>query len=46
MARVKREVEKADADAERASAERRGQRDDDEQPTILKKRTGRRKDGS
>jgi septal ring factor EnvC (AmiA/AmiB activator) len=41
MARVRREVEKADA--ERASAERRG---DDEQPTILKKRTGRRKDGS
>jgi hypothetical protein len=46
MARVKREVEKADADAERASAERRSMRDDDEQPTILKKRTGRPKDGS
>jgi hypothetical protein len=45
IARVKREVEKADADAERASAERRGMRDD-EQPMILKKRTGRRKDGS
>jgi predicted transcriptional regulator len=44
MARVKREVEKADA--ERANAERRGMRDDDEQPTILRKRTGRRKDGS
>lgn len=45
MARVKREVDEADAAAERATAERRRERDDDEQPmTILKKRTGRRKD--
>ncbi|HEX6359172.1 hypothetical protein [Actinophytocola sp.] len=45
MARVKREVDDADAAAERTAAERRRARDDDEQPmTILKKRTGRRKD--
>jgi hypothetical protein len=45
MARVKREVEEADAAAERATAERRRERDEEEQPmTILKKRTGRRKD--
>lgn len=47
IARVKREVEEADAAGERAAAERRRERDDDEQPmTILKKRSGRRKDGS
>jgi hypothetical protein len=40
MARVKRAVDEADA-----AAERRRERDDEEQPmTILKKRTGRRKD--
>jgi hypothetical protein len=47
MARVKREVEEADAAAERATADRRRQHGDEEQPTtILKKRTGRRKDRS
>ncbi|MGB3437811.1 MAG: hypothetical protein WBA97_03570 [Actinophytocola sp.] len=47
MAGVKRDVEEADAAAERAVAERRRQRDDEEQTmTILKKRTGRRKDNS
>jgi hypothetical protein len=46
MVRVKRDVEEADAAAERAAAGRRRERDDDEQPmTILKKRAGRRKDG-
>lgn len=45
-ARVKREVEEADAAAERAIAERRRDSGDEEQPTILRKRTGRRKDGS
>jgi hypothetical protein len=45
MARVKRAVDEADVAAERAAAERRRERDDGEQPmTILKKRTGRRKD--
>jgi hypothetical protein len=46
MARVKRDVEEADLAAERVAADRRRARDDDEQPaTILKKRTGRGKDG-
>lgn len=45
MARVKRAVDEADVAAERAAAERRREREDGEQPmTILKKRTGRRKD--
>lgn len=47
MARVKREADEADAAAEPAAAERRRERDDDEQPmTVLKRRTGRRKDGT
>jgi hypothetical protein len=46
-ARVKREIDEADAAAERAVAERRRDRGDEEQPmTILKKRTGRPKGGS
>ncbi|HEV7648482.1 MAG TPA: hypothetical protein VGP26_10000 [Actinophytocola sp.] len=46
-ARVKREVEEAGAAAEQAVAKRRRDHDDEEQPmTVLKKRTGRRKDGS
>jgi type II secretory pathway component PulM len=48
MARVKRDVEEADAAAERAVVEHRRERDDDEeQPmTILRKRTGRSRDKS
>jgi hypothetical protein len=45
IARVKREVDEADGAAERTAAERRREHDDVEQPmTVLKKRTGPRKD--
>jgi hypothetical protein len=42
MVRVRQELEEADAER----AERRGRRDDDESATILRKRTGRREEGS
>lgn len=45
MVRVKQAVDETDAAAERTAAERRRERDDEDQPmTILKKRTGRGKD--